>query len=523
MTDVMGLRVTLISPPMVASHASGFYVGRRGGPPINLAYLARVIRDCGLEYDIIDCMAHDTPAPSTLEGFPIEGLPLDEAVSRIHPDTRIVGITSMFTSEWMVVRELAARIKRRLPGVTILIGGEHATADTDNILTYEDAIDFVFLGESEESLACFLRAFPEGRHRETPGIAWRGPDGRVVHTPRQQRMTRIDDLLPLWDKIDVDYYLDRGLSFSQMGKRSIPIVSTRGCPYKCTFCTNERMWGVRYVMRSPEAIVREMREHVMRRRVEHFDFVDLATSVNKRWFHELLNAMIRDLPGISWEMTVGTRAEILDHETLDLVRRSGNRTMGYAPETGSLSMARKIRKKLDYPKFYESVRAAVALGFDVKANVIIGFPDETLRELAATIWMSLRLGWMGVKGVTILKFMPFRGTVLGEPEFSAVWPTRGEYERATRAQLGVEGVKVLSLRELLSNPRDQLYAGLSNFTMVASYLLCAIRRPRTLRDLAVNIWRGQPSCAVEVAIFTLLWRFRRQVRARPPSPEPSRT
>lgn len=474
---------------------------------MNLAYLARIISNIEVDYDVIDCMAYDDRVISKLHGFSLGGMPISEAVNQISPETDIIGITSMFTSEWLVVRELSRQIKARFPDKTIILGGEHATGDAENIIQYEPQIDFVFRGESEDSLSYFLKNFESEEKYKTPGIVFLDKESKIQKNPKSNRRMNIDDLLPLWDKIPVQYYVDRKLSYSQLGKRAIPLLATRGCPYKCTFCTNEMMWGTQYTRRSPDSLIEEMRSYIERYNINHFDFIDLAMSVHKKWFEELLIKMKQNFTGISWEMTVGTRSEILDEGILKLIQESGNNDIGYAPETGSESMAKKIKKQINYSKFYESVRAATRLGFNIKANIIIGFPNETPRELFLTLWMAIKLGWMGVKGVSIFKFIPFKGSELGDKYFEHVSESKEKYEEYVFSEVGTGGAKVVNPIELIKNPRDQIYALLSNSTMILSYLVCVLRRPKYIRDFFVNIYQGQPVCAVEVAVYSILWKF----------------
>jgi anaerobic magnesium-protoporphyrin IX monomethyl ester cyclase len=502
------MHVTLIAPPMLITYENHFYPGRKGAPSISLAYLARVIENIGIDYDVIDCLVHDEDKPQSLNGFQISGLPIEETVKRIDPKTNVIGITSMFTTEWIIVRELSRQIRERFPDVLIIVGGEHATADADNIITYDKQIDVCFLGESDDSFEVFLRQFPESRHLETPGIAYRGPNGEVIRNSRLPRRKNLDEHLPLWDKFDVKYYVDRRRSYSRIGTKAIPILATRGCPYKCTFCSNAQMWGVTYVMRSVDSVVKEMKSYIERYGIEHFDFIDLATSVNKTWFTELCARIKEELPGITWEMTVGTRSEILDHETLKLVKESGSNIIGLAPEAGSESMIKKVKKRLDFDKFFSTVRQAVGLDMDIKANIIIGFPHETPLELMKTAAFCMKLGWKGVKGISIFRFTPFPGTELGTQYFASLYPTREEYDRYVLSQAGTGGARVVNLANMFRDPKDQFYAFVSNSLMVLSYFTSAIRRPRYLKELVVNLKRGCPVCPVEVALYYLLVRWR---------------
>lgn len=467
------MHITLISPPMIATYENSFYTGRRGGPPLSIAYLARVIENNHTDYDVIDCMAYDDI--NGLEPWGellLSGLSMDKTVDLIDPKTNVVGITAMFTSEWVVVREIAKRIKNKFPQMLIITGGEHATADADNIITYDKEIDFCFLGESEDSLEFFIKNFSNQNYFKTPGVVYRDNAGKPVRNPRAVRKKNLDTLWPSWDKINVKYYTERKYSYSRLGTRAMPILSTRGCPYKCTFCTNEQMWGPTYVMRSVDSVIQEMKYDIEMYGVEHFDFLDLATSVNRRWFVDLTTAIIKELPGISWEMTVGTRSEILD-----------------------------------FDKFYKTVETAVRLDLDVKANIIIGFPHETLRELFDTVYMSLKLGWMGVKGISIFMFVPFPGSELSEQYFKKLYPTKDEYETYIKGQAGTGGAKVFNFKDIFLNPHEQVYALISNSVMVIAYFLSMIRRPYYFKKFFLNIWNGQPVSAVEVAIYFVLIKW----------------
>jgi anaerobic magnesium-protoporphyrin IX monomethyl ester cyclase len=499
--------VTLIAPPMLITYENHFYPGRKGAPSISLAYLARVIENLGINYEIIDCLVHDDDATQDLHGYKISGLPIEETVRRIDPRADVIGITSMFTTEWMIVRELAKQIRVRFPNATIIVGGEHATADSDNIITYDKAIDICFLGESDDSFEVFLKKFPERQHLETPGIAYRGPNGEVIRNSRLARRKDLDEHLPLWDKFDVKYYVDRRRSYSRIGTRAIPILATRGCPYKCTFCSNAQMWGTAYVMRSVDSVISEMKTYIEKYGIEHFDFIDLATSVNKTWFTQLCARIKEELPGITWEMTVGTRSEILDYETLKLVKDSGSNIIGLAPEAGSESMIKKVKKRLDFDRFFSTVKQAVNLDMDIKANIIVGFPHETPLELAKTAAFCMKLGWRGVKGVSVFRFTPFPGTELGTQYFKSLYPSAEEYESYVASQVGTGGARVVNVANLLRDPKDQFYAFVSNSLMVLSYFMSAIRRPRYFKELFVNLKRGCPVCPVEVALYYLLVRW----------------
>lgn len=503
------MHITLISPPMVTNEDTYFYIGRRGGPPLNIAYLARIIDNCNVEYDIIDCLGYDDKnGPIPWKKFFISGLSIDDTVSKINDKTQIVGITAMFTSEWVIVRELAKRIKQKFPNILLIVGGEHATADTDNIMTYDTAIDICFLGESEDSFEFFIKNFSNHDYLKTPGIAYRNAQGQIIKNPRNKRKKNLDNLLPLWDKIDVNFYTDRKFSHSRIGKRAMPLLTTRGCPYKCTFCTNEQMWGQTYITRSVESIIYEMKYNIEKYNINHFDLLDLAVSINRRWFIELNQAIISQLPNITWEATVGTRSEILDQQVLELLKKSGSTTIGVAPEAGSETMIKKVKKNLNFNNFFQTIDAAVKIKLDIKANIIIGLPDETIVEFLSTLLLVCKLGWRGVKGISIFTFIPFPGSAVAKNYFEPIYKTEVEYEQYVESQAGLGIANVFNIKDIFSHPKKQFYAFVSNSMMLFSYFLSMLRRPQYFYQLFRNLKNKEPITSVEVALYFYLKRLK---------------
>lgn len=501
--------VTLISPQKLGSHSSDFYIGRGGAPPLNLAYLSRALKNNNIAHQIVDALASTNVFKSESNEFFIHGLTHDQVVSKIDPSTKIVGISSMFTSEFLIIRELAGAIKKAFPEIVIVLGGEHATAMASAILKYEENIDFVLLGESEESFPIFIDVLLENKDLSlVPGLCFKDITGEIKQNERNGRILDLDNFLPLWDFIPVDFYTSHKLSLSRVNLKGMPILATRGCPYKCTFCSNEQMWGTRYVMRSIPSIIKEMKYDIERFGVEHFDFLDLSTSINKKWFKSLLESLINELPGITWEMSVGTRSEILDEEILLLLMKSGTTQITYAPESGSQKISKMIKKQLNLSKMYNSVKIASEIGLEVKSNTIIGFPNENFWDLLQTIWMGLKLGWYGTKNVCIFVFSAYPGSQLFDDKYQVNQLSELEYENYIQYYtVNTAGARIFDVTEIFKYPREQFYTLVGNVVTVLSYFLCSIRRPYMIKNLFKNIVNGQPKGPVEQGLFSLIQKM----------------
>lgn len=502
-------KITLISPPKLYSFSARFYIGRGGAPPLNLAYLARAISNEGFDYQVIDAMATHQKYYIESLGIHVHGLKLDEIVDSIEIDTDIIGISSMFSNEYLIIQELLKKIRVKFPDKIIVLGGEHPTAMPDPLLKYDNEVDFIFYGEAESTLVSFLRNYRDEKPlNKTEGIIYLEDDGSVTKNPSMPRLMDLDNHLPLWDKIPVGFYLENTLSFSRKQVKSMPMIATRGCPYKCTFCSNEQMWGNRYVMRSIDSVINEMKTYVNLYSVSHIDFQDLSTSINKKWFVALLERMKSELPDVTWEMTVGTRSEILDEQVLKLLLDSGTTQLTYAPETGSYELSKKIKKKLNYKKLYESVDNANKLGIEVKAHIIIGFPEETFLDLIKTILMAFKLGLYGVKGVSVYTFSPYPGSEIFNSLYKPSEFTKEEYLNFLKFQMvNSAGARVFSLKNFFLYPREEMHTLVGNTTMILCYFLSMFRNPDRFFSLLLNPLKGDPKNPLEIGVHNFLKRI----------------
>jgi radical SAM superfamily enzyme YgiQ (UPF0313 family) len=399
---------TLIRPPSVVAR---YALTLNGTPPLSVAYLAGSLTAAGHEVQVIDAVGEALHAmhPGYRADILVNGLSVSEIVDRIRPDTQFVGISCLFSHEWPVIRQLIAAIGVRLPGVPLVLGGEHATAVPERCLAEAPALAACALGEGEETIVELVEAHALAR---VPGIVCRGPHGLIRTAPRA-RIREIDAIAaPRWDLTPIERYLDGGFSFGVDRGRTMPLLATRGCPYRCTFCSSPSMWTTRYTTRSPARVVAEIADFVRRYRAENIDFYDLTAIIERDWILEFCRLLSARQLGVTWQLPSGTRSEALDEATLRAMYRSGCRNVTYAPESGSPRTLHAIKKKVKLDRLAASMRAAVRVGLNVKANILIGFPDECAADLRATLGFILRMARLGVHDVSVWTFSPYPGSEL---------------------------------------------------------------------------------------------------------------
>jgi anaerobic magnesium-protoporphyrin IX monomethyl ester cyclase len=404
--------VTLVRPPMLVPRLA---LTAPTCPPVGLASLAGTLRAAGHRVTILDAIGEspDQFVPDTDTRFVTHGLTAEQIGRAVPSDCDVVGVSAMFSHEWPITRRLIERLREACPDALIVVGGEHATALPEFVLHDCPHVDVVVLGEGEETLAELV-----GRRRDelpqVPGLALRGIQGaEIVRTPTRSRVVQVDQLAPpAWDLLPIREYLDRGHGFGVHRGRSMPIVATRGCPYRCTFCSNPAMWTTRWVARSPAAVLDEIRGYIHDYDADNIDFYDLTAIVQRKWILEFCQLIIDSGLRFTWQLPSGTRSEALDDEVLNLLRRSGCRNMSYAPESGSPTVLERIKKRVELPRMKRSIRSAVRLGINCKANIILGFPGETHREILETLRFCVSLALLGLHDLSVTPFSPYPGTEL---------------------------------------------------------------------------------------------------------------
>ncbi len=408
------VEIALIRPPSLLPAV--VFSATPGVPPIGIAYLAGSLKAAKHRVWIIDSFG-EAPDKRTLIGIRdlmITGLDADGIVSRIPNAVSAIGITCMFSNDWLYVKILMRHIKERFPHVPIIVGGEHVTGDPKYALDSAPDADIVVLGEGEETLVELISIIEvQGPWKNVLGIAFRDKAGKVVTNPLRPRIKNLEALpWPDWEAVPLETYLSRGLGHGSSGGRIMPILASRGCPFRCAFCTNPVTWQSKWVARSPESVVEEMAYYIKRYRITQFEFADLTLVVRKDWIMDFCRLFMSRKMNVAWSLPSGTRAEALDKLVLSTMFKAGCKFFSYAPESGSRKTLARIHKQVDPNKVLTSMRTAVKVGFDVKSNIVFGFPGQTLSEVLVTLWYILKMAFIGIHDVPVFPFTPYPGTEL---------------------------------------------------------------------------------------------------------------
>lgn len=420
------MKLLLVNPPQIFTT---FQVAAGLVPPLGLAYLASFAMKQGIEVELLDVLGE---APETVNPFRqdvfLRGLSIDDAVARVPDDTGLIGISNLFSVAFPAVRELVAALKRARPDVPVVLGGAHPTHLCDYTLENTEA-DYVVIGEGEIPLVklwdCVRGGVPPA---EVPSLAYQDDAGRVVRTAAFPRLGNIDSVnlpFPARHLLPMENYIGAQEAHGAAGDRWTTILSSRGCPYGCTFCDSRR---TKFVARSARDVVDEI-EHCQREYgIAEFHFEDDNMTLLRDRTIEICDEIIRRGLRIRWQTPNGIRASVTDEEMLLKMKASGCTHVTLAPESGSMRVNTEIvRKGKDFSldQLLEVARTAHRLGIKCAAYFILGLPGERAEDVEMTIDYAARLSRAGVDEAAFGLFIPLPGTPLwdrvvaeyGQPDF----------------------------------------------------------------------------------------------------------
>lgn len=352
-----------VHPFLTESNVSGVY------PPLGIAYIAAAAKAAGALVSIIDAHALNLSFEN-----------LENMIRRYRPD--MVGITST-TFNWAVVMTLANRLKISMPDKIIFAGGPQMSLYPEQCLK-APGLDGVIIGEGEQPIARIVDHFR--KQRTLAGIAGTifKSKGKLVAGASQDCETNLDALpMPAVDLLPLHRYYALTLP-----RPFLSIVTSRGCPYKCTYCSQVYVGG-KYREHSAQRVLAEIERGVQTFGAKEIIFFDETFTVNKKRISEICRGITDKGIKVSWN--IRTRGDLLDESILQMMRKAGCHSIHVGIESGSPRIQKLMKKNLDLVKVARTLAAARNLGMETRGYFMLGFPGETLAEIIQTIQLSLDL------------------------------------------------------------------------------------------------------------------------------------
>ncbi|MCK4326621.1 radical SAM protein, partial [bacterium] len=332
------------------------------------------------------------------------GLPYDEVVKRIPSDVDFIGIGAPFSNHANIIRELSKEIKNIYPKIPIVIGGTYASTSPEDILTTD--VDYAICGEGEVPLAQLL----SGRSPDKiKGLAYKR-NSEVITSGRAEVIEDLDEIpFPARDVFHYNRVLDSigparirvGTDIIESESRGIPIITSRGCPYDCTFCSVHFVHGYKWRFRSADNVIKEIIEVKEKYNVTDLSIIDDHLTAKHDRLVQILDRLIKLDLGIRWSTPNGVRLEHLDEEILTKMKKAGAVSVVLGIQSGDPKMLKIMRTKLDLRKAEKTVEICSRIGLEMAAFFIIGHPGEDRASFRKTIRYGQRLGKYGLKDFRI--------------------------------------------------------------------------------------------------------------------------
>ena len=311
---------------------------------------------------------------------------LRAAIERDRPD--IIGL-SLMTFERPFLQRHLATIRAAVPHALVVAGGAYPTSDAEGILKEFPALNLVVRGEGEETFTDIVRRHAAGGDlHDIPGTAFLR-DGVAVIATGRPFIDPLDRLpRPDYDLIDIERYLGPHTPMNVISAhpRHIAFMTSRGCPYRCSFC--HAIMGKGFRPHGAERVLVDMRRLYERFGIREFHIVDDVFNLDRDRMHRILLG-VKDIGAdIRIAFPNGIRGDLLDEKDIDLMLSAGVYNLTFSVETAAPRLQEMVEKHLDIERTMRMVRYAHRRGIVTKAYFMFGFPGETRDELAATFALS---------------------------------------------------------------------------------------------------------------------------------------
>lgn len=455
-------KVLLINPPgKIFVRPDGNMVERKHcTPPLGLAYIVASLLKHGYDVDIIDVLAEGYTNERYVKPFIIYGLETEEVVQRavaLQPD--VIGFSVLFSNRIGETHAIAKAIRKELPNVKMVYGGQHATAVPLEIMEHPH-VDFVLAGEADISMVNLMEALNgrldfsqvKGLHYRKGGAVvdsmaavpaavngngWKYYERKDAPVPLE-----LDELpYPAWERFPMNAYWASHVRVGGgdvMRERFLVMMSTRGCPHVCSFCTSPLLSGYKaYRRRENEEVIKEIRYNIDTYNIQEIQFLDDNFFVSKKRAKSLIRMIGEEFANddVIFSVPAGTEVNALDEETVDLMAAANFHKVVLAIEAGDDSVqSEHVDKKVKLDRIPALVDYIKSRGMTVHSLFMIGFPDETKAQIAKTIDLAMRLN---VDDFLISVTTPLPGTPM--------------YDECVERGILVEGFDTANLRFGVAN------------------------------------------------------------------------
>jgi len=331
-----------------------------------------------------------------IEAYETPKMPIDKSVypRLLHDclkdnqyDVLAISAPFIFNVTWV---EDAVRIARKYrPQAKIVLGGGYPTIFPERCLKEHDIND-VAIGEGESTFLHILNKYnnhiDKGYSEKFPfhGYGTINSNKEIVIVPRNGHFLDLKELpLPAWDCLNLEKY------FKNSGDKILFFEGSRGCPFRCTFCSTYLVWGRNIRYKNVDNLIDEIMQIKKKFPEVVLEYQDDNKAFSKEWFKTFINKMHDHRLKINEYICLSINT--LDEEIIDLLAKIGVKKIGLAIESGSSQMQRQIKKNIDFDKARKMISYIKKKNYQTEINWMIGFPNETLEQINETFNLAREL------------------------------------------------------------------------------------------------------------------------------------
>lgn len=368
--------------------------------PIGLLSIAALLERNDFCVEIYDAQLNlDNPISESGEGL-LMGGPWEIVTDNIaSKQADVVGISCGFSTQLSNTLKIARIVRDCLPNSIIIAGGPHASVMPSDLLDSESPINLVCIGEGEATMLDLIQTLSnKGDISCILGTAtWTGD--QIHYNPLRPHIMELDDLpFPAYHLVEMEHYFrifetgyyDRPTAFRGGFNRAVSMVTSRGCPFNCIFCSIHLLMGKKWRGNSAEYVSNHIEILVNQYNVKHIHFEDDNISYSKVRFEKIVNYISNF--NITWDTPNGIRVDTLSESLVEACKQSGCSYLVFGVESGNQNTLNKIiDKKLDLSVVKKVAAWCKNFDLDSMAFYIIGFPGERANEMRDTTSFALDL------------------------------------------------------------------------------------------------------------------------------------
>lgn len=388
MKNKSDLDVVFVYPPLSVQERYGNRnIGDVGGhvPPLGIMSLAAYIREKGYSADVIDAV--------------ISNLSTEGIINYIRAKKpKIVGFSAITPIFYLAV-DCATKIKKEFPELLTILGGHHASVLTKDIIKNNKCFDLVVFGEGELTMLEILDLYKSKDYdfnrflkdyellKTIEGISFRKEEDIIINRGREF-IQNVDELpYPARDLLPIEKFIPLPNQYKRLP--TIHMVVVRGCPYQCSFCSNNTIFGRKIRARSPQKVIDEIEFIKTNYGAKEISFWDDMLTANKRWTNEFCDLIIKNKIDVIW--TCYSRVDTVTKELLRKMKSAGCWNIFFGFESGDQQLLNNINKGITLEQIIKATRWCKEIGIEIRASFMLALPGETPELARKTIDFAKKL------------------------------------------------------------------------------------------------------------------------------------